>query len=438
MCKLIAMTNIPTIKHSKMNALLVQAAKLLGSSQKDGLGIGVVSQDNSVYRERHIDPDTFNGLGSAAYTANCLPKGIRTKIKQNVDFDSSGQYPDLSKSRSIIMHGRTATAPAGINNTHPFVKYDERLGGSWMIAHNGVVEWEGKTTLPLETTCDSEHILNCYAYLDGENSFASNISGYAAVVGFNPKGELFVYRDDRAPLYISYHTKNAFTIVATDPAHCEALMETMCKATKAKVSQATEPVKLDDNTSHLWDLDKLEIVSNQVEPFDKGYGRINSTYVSRSLGYASSSSDYSYGGSSYYNPYVKSDPVKTTTSCSTPKIDHSKTQQTEIWRLTDIDTAIQNIEANESAYDEQTLSYIRTVKNRRKALAAMMRTEGRCESSWLTDRDQKFLFGKLIGSTPFDVLAEETSLASDQPGETTDLDFLSDADWQRRKDTPSA
>lgn len=438
------MTNIPTIKHSKLNAVLVQAAKLLAASQKDGLGIGVVSQDNTVYRERHVDPDTFNGLGSSTYTANSLPKGVRTKIKQNVDFDTTGRFPDLSKSRSIIMHGRTATAPAGINNTHPFVKPDDRLGGSWMIAHNGVVEWEGANKLPLETTCDSEHVLNCYAFLDGEDSFADNLSGYAAVVGFNPKGELFCYRDDKAPLYICYHTKTAFTVIATDPNHCEALMESVCKATKSKISQSTEPVKLDDNSSHLWDLDKLEIVSKQVKPLDKGYGRINSSYVSRSLGYSSSSSSYGsssyYSGSSYgsYDPYAKSEPVKPVASCSAPKIDHSKTEQTEIWRLTDIDTAIQNIEANESAYDEQTLSYIRTVKNRRKALAAMMQTEGRCLSSWLTDRDQKFLFGKLIGSTPFDVLAEETALATDTPTETTDLDFLSDADWQKTKENPSA
>lgn len=448
MCKLIAMTNIPKgISHNRMNALLVKAAKLLGESQKDGLGIGVVCNDNKVYRERHVDPNTFNGLGSAAYTASALPKGVMTRVKRNVDFDTLGKLPDMTTARSIVMHGRTATSAEGIGNTHPFVKYDSRLDGDWLLAHNGVVEWEGKTKLPLDTTCDSEHILNCYAFLDGEKSFADNISGYAAVVGFNPLGELFVFRDNVAPLYISYNVKNHFTVICTDATHADELMEQMCKWTKTKLSNTTEPTKLDDWSAHLWPVDGSDIRSSVVKPFDRGYGRINSSYVSKSLGsagvsgynYGSSYGSYSSSSTSTTNPHTTYYPSSSYGTTSKPA--SVKADQVEIIRLADIDTAIANIEAAKENYDDETLQYIAGVKRRRELLAAHLAKEGRHVTSFLTERDQRFLFGK--ASTGINLMTRPNSMSDiiadainlgDADIPTDDLDFLSDEDWQKRVD----
>lgn len=461
MCKLIAMTNIPKgISHNRMNALLVKAAKLLGESQKDGLGIGVVCNNNAVYRERHVDPDTFFGLGSASYTVSALPKGVMTRIKRNVDFDTQGKLPDMSNARSIIMHGRTATSAEGIGNTHPFVKYDGRLDGEWMIAHNGVVNWEGKDKLPLDTTCDSEHLLNCYAFLDGEKSFCDNISGYAAIVGFNPLGELFTFRDNTAPLYISYNTKNKFTVICTDPSHADELMEQVCKWTKTKLSTTTEPTKLDDWTTHLWPIDGSEIRSSRVKPFDRGYGRVNSSYVSKSLGSAGVSgyrydSYSSYGSSNYGNNTYHNvgQPVSSSKPCppdASKPCKPDNADQIEIIRLADIDTAIANIEAGKENYDDETLEYIKAVKRRRELLAAHMSKEGRHITSFLTERDQRFLFGK--NNMGIGLVTQPSSISdvvSDmlQTGEaefpTDDLDFLSESDWQKHaarnsKNNPSA
>ncbi len=446
MCKLIAMTNIPKgIKHNRMNALLVKAAKLLGESQKDGLGIGVVSNNNAVYRERHVNPDTFNGLGSASYTVAALPKGIMTRIKRNVDFDTTGKLPDLSDARSIIMHGRTATSDEGIVNTHPFTKYDSRLDGEWMIAHNGVVNWEGKDKLPLDTTCDSEHLLNCYAFLDGEKSFSDNISGYAAIVGINPLGELFVFRDNKAPLYLSYNVKNQFTIICTDPTHADELMEVMCKMTKTKLSATTEPTKLDDWSAHLWPLDGTDIRSATVKSFDSGYGRINSSYVSKSLGSAGvagySNSSYNYGSSygSYGTGATYGTYGKTVPPAKPVQPVNDKTDQIEIIRMCDVDAMINKIETNKESYDDETIAYIEQVKRRRALLVNSMYREGRSVSSFLTEGDQKYLFGRpgaginlITQPSTMDELVTESLIMGEIDAPTEDLDFLSEEDWQKK------
>lgn len=439
MCKLIAITNMPTgVKHQRINTLLVTASKLLAASQKDGFGLSVVSNDGSVYRERHVDPDTFSGVGSSLWSTAHLPKGVRTKVKQGVDFDCHGDFPDLSNARSIIMHGRTATAPGGINNTHPFIKHDERLGGNWVIAHNGVVEWEGKTALPLDTTCDSEHLLNCYAFLDGEDSFADNVSGYAAIVGFNPKGELFCFRDSTAPLYITYHTKTHLTILATDPNHAEELMEMYCKYTKAKVAYATEPVKLDDWSAHLWNLATGEVESKSVKQFGRGYGKISSSSVSRSMGYKSSYDSYGssygygsydpYGSSSTYNKTTTPAPITCNTSSTTPckpkAVTTDNSSQTTVWRLGDIDQAILNIESNKESYDDETIKYIENVKRRRKALAIRWEREKRSKDSFLTEADQTFVFGKSVDGVGMLTAGNNV----------VDFDELDEAAWQAMQD----
>lgn len=428
MCKLVAITNMPEgISHSRLNAIIVRAGQLLADSQPDGLGLSIVTNSGNRYTERHVDPDTFNGVGCALYTVRSLPKGLRTTLREGVSFDVKGKVPDLTTMRSLIMHGRTATCGKNITNTHPFSKYDERLGGDWTIAHNGVVDWDGKSTLPLDTTCDSEHLLNCYAYLDGEKSFVDNISGYAAIVGFTPSGEMFAFRDDKAPLHFIYHPKANTSVIATDPAHAEELMKLICKSGKLKFTDCTETVKLADWTSHIWRIDGSNAIeSTSVVPFDKGYGRINSSYVQKSLGSATGRYDdwydrypsgYNYGSSYKSTPAA---PVSTTPPAADTKKEPIASEQYEMWRLSDIDTAVENVRANKQSYDDDTYELVEKIAKRSKLLAARMRKEGRNTNDFLTESELRLVFGSN---------AKGADLIGKASNESR-LDFLSDSDWQ--------
>lgn len=291
MCKLIAITGLTLKNTAQASELVAESADLLGLSQKDGFGYALNHQ-NGVYSERFLSPDSVKGMGTMKASRELLPSMLKTKIKQGIDFDSQGVFPSKGVIEcSFIAHGRTATCDKVIDNTHPFRGSVDNK--EWWIAHNGVVSWKGDK-LPLRTTCDSEHLLNCFLYLNGEQSFKDNISGYAAIVGFNPNRELFVLRDNKAPLYITYIKALGTFIVCTDSHHCTKLADLIAGFANLKNAVHTEPLMLEEWCMHTF-LANGEITSNIFPEFSA-----TSPYISQASVYSSLGSAGAQGYTSQY------------------------------------------------------------------------------------------------------------------------------------------
>lgn len=338
MCKLIAISGLSVKGRKQSNALIKKTSELLGASQRDGygfaIGTGKVSDMSlGVYIERYINPAVVTGMGTLKQSRNTMPSGIKTVLKDGVDFDSQGDMPSGKLVEApFIAHGRTATCGKVIDNTHPFT--GKNNGKQWTIAHNGVVEWSG-INLPLKTTCDSEHLLNCFLYLNGEQSFTEGIAGYAAIVGINPEGEMFALRDDRAPLYVQYILELKNYVVCTDPAHCTEVSNMLCKFLDIKNPTITDAMMLEPYVIHTFHANHL-VSSKDFKAFKStmSYGSINSVY--RSLGSAGA---IGYGGSAWDDDYTTSRPTvpSIVTAASTPApstpapaLDEAQKQQEQV------------------------------------------------------------------------------------------------------------
>lgn len=440
MCKMIGFSHLPKgIKEAKLNSLLVKAAKLLGESQRDGFGVAISHGKQKVYRERHLTASTFNGLGSMHWSVSVLPKGLRTKLKDGVDFDQYGKIPNLNDGTGpVVLHGRTATCAKQISNTHPFIKMDDRLGNIWTMAHNGVVEWEADEKLPLETTCDSEHLLNCYVHLNGEESFKGRISGYAATLGITPHGEFFCFRDNRAPLYVCYSQELDLSILASDDEHAWQLMTEVCKLTKTKLSKVGEPMMLDDWTAHTW-TNSDGVISQTIQPFESGYGKISSTYVSKAFGTDSYGSGY-YGSSYGSSTYGKSSYPDTSSKTVSPgfkQIDEETKRLTQELRLQqeelpiatqssrspDLDKFITKVEANPNNYTAELREQVRKIKNRKRISerkrARLMLNGDQSNQPMTTEEYNYILYGE-----------ENLSNIPASSGHT-DIDMLTEEEWKK-------
>lgn len=101
----------------------------------------------------------------------------------------------------IIIHGRTATSPVNLVNTHPFTGTGPD-GAEWALVHNGVVSSD--TITNESTTCDSELIL-LTMMRGGVPEIASKISGYYAffaIESLSGIATLHVVRDSTAKLHV--------------------------------------------------------------------------------------------------------------------------------------------------------------------------------------------------------------------------------------------
>jgi hypothetical protein len=120
-----------------------------------------------------------------------------------------------------LIHARTATAPKGIENTHPFEQ-----DGAFLV-HNGVVfadkAFEEKVKPLCKTTCDSEMILG--AYLLGGRSLEAGmrkLTGHANVLLWDgqtkrlvifPDGSSFMVYRQRGILLIVQEVRQAEGII---------------------------------------------------------------------------------------------------------------------------------------------------------------------------------------------------------------------------------
>lgn len=215
MCKLAAWTtttNNPLSKAAAARAIL--AAKNAMKCQQDGFGFA--QHGDTGLHGRFVNPSDFVGL-------DALPTLTRTAGAAAPAFavtNRAQQTGNYRPTRSVILHGRTATMGRGLDNTHPF----KREG--WTLAHNGVVTWDGK---PSEThksvTCDSQHLLLCMTENGTDETRKKdleNIQGYAAFLALAPDGRLIVAVDATASLYAGITNKGRW-IFGTTPAIVSAI-----------------------------------------------------------------------------------------------------------------------------------------------------------------------------------------------------------------------
>lgn len=314
MCKLIAMNQLSCKSLKQASQIVRKSAELLGSSQRDGFGYALHSQ-NGVFIERYLRPETCKGISVLKDSRDALPANIRTQLSYGIDYDQKGNKPENGQILgSYIAHGRTATCGKTITNTHPFHGVSD--SGEWTIAHNGVVDWDGEK-YPLQTSCDSEHILNTYLYANGEQSFKDGLSGYAAVVGISPEGEMFCLRDDRAPLYLSYIKEISQYVVCTDSTHCAEIIKMLINFNDLKASTVTTPMLLAPYVRHTFrksgEVDSVEFTKFSSYSKNIGYGSVSRSLGSAGTpGYGSYGSSYSYGdnySSSYWDDQVSNIPT---------------------------------------------------------------------------------------------------------------------------------
>lgn len=301
MCKLLGTSKILARRHSQIVELSAFAAKSLGATQKDGFGFALKHQ-KGLYVEKYLDPKNCKGMGILPSDISKIPDSLKIAIKRNRDFFSSGKYPETEDiSGCFISHGRTATCDRVISNTHPFQGVDKD-GGLWTIAHNGVVDLIGEK-IETKSTCDSEHILNCFTKLNGVHSLKSQVSGYAAILGINPKGEMVAFRDTTAPLYVSMIEEAGVFTLSTDPVHCEEFNEIVCKHNRIKKSKVTDSYLIEPY-NFLTFHENGEITSVEFEAFS----RYSSNYGAVKTSMGSAGAWDTYGSSSYgtYRSYKDS------------------------------------------------------------------------------------------------------------------------------------
>jgi Glutamine amidotransferase domain len=319
MCKLIAMSSLSCKTLKQASRLIKASSEMLGSSQRDGFGYAIKASE-SVFIERYLNPASCKGMGTLKASRDILPASLQTQLSFGVDYDQHGILPSKTPLLgSFIAHGRTATCGKNIANTHPFTGFKD--GKQWTIAHNGVVDWSGEV-LPLQTTCDSEHILNCFLHLEGEQSFCKGLAGYAAVVGINPQGEMFALRDDRAPLYVQYIKELNNYILCTDSDHCGKLSEMLCEFNGIKPATITTPMMIASYVKHTFHANG-EVSSVTFPKFESSSRSISSASIYRSLGSAGAAGYRSAWDDDDYNPYgyrIATPPASGVSTPNTPSV----------------------------------------------------------------------------------------------------------------------
>ena len=185
----------------------MSALKIISKTERDG--VGFAQSGAAGLHARYVTPTDHRGI-------DALPELRKRAGKAAAAFaltETSDQSGNYKPTRSLIIHGRTATHGAGLPNTHPF-----RHAG-WTLAHNGVVNWLGqKSKLHSAATCDSQHLLYCLTENGTEltrKKALENVRGYAAFLALAPNGDLIAAVDDIATLHAGITAKGRWIFGTT-------------------------------------------------------------------------------------------------------------------------------------------------------------------------------------------------------------------------------
>ena len=291
MCKLAGWTSSkdsPLPKAAADRAIMAALA-IIKTTERDGFGIAQFG--DSGLRVRCQEPAEFGSIDSIPLLWKRSGKAAKA-FKTSFRSDFTGVYKQHA---SMIIHGRTATCGVSLNNTHPFRK------DGWTLAHNGVVSWNGAAgTDHDKITCDSQHLLIEMANNPDMKSRMTgmlDITGSAAFLALDPKGNMTVAVDDRAQLYAGITARGRW-IFGTKPTIVDAIAD-------AFNAKGVTPYPIDN-----WSWLEISKDGGDPEVFEWSHGEASTSqlgFAQRSLGYTPSTSTYGthHRYSAYSTPAAK-------------------------------------------------------------------------------------------------------------------------------------
>lgn len=222
MCKLFAIVEVENQKNAEIFAK--KAIPIITETDNHGLGIMRLGE-RGVHIQRWLEPPkVFRQKQSKA-----LHKYYEALKHQQNEAGTKSERLD-----AIAIHGRFATCARTLTNVHPFYRNGTAL------MHNGIISNAEKFDRPL-STCDSEALLSQYIKHDVKknplnlNTALDGVGGYYAAIVFNDNGNIDIWRDDHATLFMA-HVKNVGVVIATT---AEIIVKT-AKRCKAYISGIDE------------------------------------------------------------------------------------------------------------------------------------------------------------------------------------------------------
>lgn len=216
MCKLFAIANTAHLSRKQLDQLLRRLNLRFQETEEDGFGWALAPRGRNPGHhsahivERFVSPATFGGLdGGIRIYDSLTPECLAAVDMPEADY-AAALPADFKPSGPLIAHGRSATSHISLLNTHPFQK------NGWTMAHNGVVEEVRAGFYETDTSCDSEHLLNCFALGEGPREFAARVRGKYAVAALSPENRLHICKNYLATLWAARCTELGW-VFATDP-----------------------------------------------------------------------------------------------------------------------------------------------------------------------------------------------------------------------------
>lgn len=201
MCKLYAVVEI----ENQNNAEFFTKKAIPYITETDNHGLGIMRLgEKGVHIQRWLEPPTV------------VRRKESPALVKYYDALRHQQNEAGNKSKelyAIAVHGRFATCARTLQNVHPFYKDGTAL------MHNGIIPNAEKFERTL-STCDSEALLSQYikhnVKKNPHNLTAAleGVSGYYAAVVFNDNGNIDIWRDDTATLFMA-HVKGVGVVIAT-------------------------------------------------------------------------------------------------------------------------------------------------------------------------------------------------------------------------------
>ena len=187
MCKLFILTKTDKLTETQLSNLINAIHNPLTETENQGFGWALWGE-KGLFGEKFVNPDDFF-LSRADFGP--IAEVVTSKLEMN-------SFGVASKPvGALLVHGRTSTNEVSLANTHPLINND------WALVHNGVVYNTGKE-IKRKTTNDTEFILEHYTQ-GGIEQVVESIEGYYACGMINTKtGNLAVFRDATARLYVSW------------------------------------------------------------------------------------------------------------------------------------------------------------------------------------------------------------------------------------------
>lgn len=261
MCKVIMFTNFRKVVDN--SEVINWIGNKLLETESDGFGYSIMGK-NGAYGEKYIgknvDFETAIGINKELSKFHSMPFVKKTR-------ETFGK-PSLSRGGALF-HGRISTNVAGLKNTHPINKH------GWSLIHNGVVTDHGPKYEMISDN-DTEHLVEHLASKDGIESLTKNLTGYYAAGAFDPKGNMYIFRDNIAWLYCTKVEELESFIFATTA----KLLEELC----AQFGFERSTIELVKSDCYMV-FDKSGEMTSFKRIKSRGYGQAESAWMSKSLSY---------------------------------------------------------------------------------------------------------------------------------------------------------